>query len=156
MPAARRYRPRKRELKDLALLASAFGVPQEVMERVEIFEFNWGKAAVVDGRPLLFWEGEKLYPAIPALLRGARLPRVIVDMGAVPHVASGADVMGPGVTAVDPGIKEGDPVAVVDEKHGKPIAVGVALVPSDNMKAPKGKVVKTLHHVGDKIWSLSE
>lgn len=155
MTAVRRYRPRKKELRELALMASAFGMPREKVERTEVFEFNWGKVATVDGRPVLFWREDRLYPAIPALLEGARLPRVVVDMGAVPHVASGADVMGPGVTAADPGIKEGDIVAVVDERHDKPIAVGVALVPSENMRAPKGKVVKNVHHVGDRIWNLS-
>jgi PUA domain protein len=75
-------------------------------------------------------------------------------MGAVPHIADGADVMAPGVVSVDEDILPGDGVVIVDERHGKPLAIGLALVAGADMKAPKGKVIKNLHHVGDEIWSL--
>lgn len=59
------------------------------------------------------------------------------------------------MTQVDTEISTNDKVVVVDERHGKVLAVGVALVPAREMKKPKGKVVKIAHHVGDEIWNLT-
>lgn len=79
--------------------------------------------------------------------------RIIVDMGAVPFISKGADVMRPGIVYIDQLIEKDGPVIVVDEKHGKPIAVGIAMYPSNDIDSmDEGKVVKTLHYIGDKIW----
>jgi len=44
-------------------------------------------------------------------------------------------------------------LAIVDEKHGKYLAVGKALVDSGTMAATKkGKVIENLHFVGDEVW----
>ncbi len=82
---------------------------------------------------------------------------VTVDMGAVKFLSNGADVMSPGVVDADPEIKEGDPVWVREERHGKPLVVGIALMDGNSMKeSKKGKAIKTIHYVGDKIWKFNE
>lgn len=84
-----------------------------------------------------------------------RMPSVVVDMGAIPYIANGADVMRPGIVTLEGKFEKDDLVIVRDEKHRKPIAVGKALESSENiMKAEKGKVVTNLHYVGDKIWKF--
>ena len=46
-------------------------------------------------------------------------------------------------------------VWVRDQEHGKPLAVGQALVSGDEMVSmTKGKAIKTLHWVGDELWEL--
>lgn len=81
-----------------------------------------------------------------------RLPSVWVDRGAVAKVASGADVMRPGITRMDH-FKKADVVVVRDENHSQPIAVGLALTSSGEASgALKGKVVKNIHHVDDAVW----
>ncbi|HUS99089.1 MAG TPA: RNA-binding protein [Candidatus Thermoplasmatota archaeon] len=81
---------------------------------------------------------------------------VIVDMGAVVFITKGADVMAPGITDVDPMIQKDDLVWICDEKHRKPLAVGVALMNGEEMKTKKpGKAVKTIHYVGDRLWMLT-
>ncbi|MEM1579917.1 MAG: PUA domain-containing protein [Nitrososphaerota archaeon] len=83
------------------------------------------------------------------------LPTLIVDMGAVPHIVNGADVMRPGVINVIGVFREGDLVVVRDQRHGKPIAICTALVDVDSFKTMvKGKVAKNIHYVNDKIWNL--
>ncbi len=83
------------------------------------------------------------------------LPTVTVDMGAVPHVVGGADVMAPGVRSVRGDFQAGQFLVVVDEKHGKRLAVGKALLDSDNMRATKkGRVVENVHWVGDAVWDI--
>ena len=81
------------------------------------------------------------------------LNRITVDMGAVPHICNGADVMAPGVVNVSSDFDFGTFVAIVDENHGKAIAIGKTVLNSKEIrKTEKGKVVTVLHYVGDKIW----
>ncbi len=82
------------------------------------------------------------------------LPRVVVDMGAVAHVANGADIMRPGIREVPSNLAKGDLLVIVDEKYGKPLALGLAEVESTEMKSmSKGKVIKNVHFVGDELWT---
>jgi PUA domain protein len=81
---------------------------------------------------------------------------VVVDMGAVKFVIKGADIMSPGITDADPNIKEGDLVIIVDETHRKPLATGRSLISGHDMvENSEGKAVKTIHHIGDKLWDLT-
>lgn len=81
---------------------------------------------------------------------------VVVDMGAISFITKGADVMAPGITDADSGIKNDDVVWICDEKHHKPLAIGVALMTGEEMKTKQpGKAIKTLHYVGDRLWVLT-
>ena len=110
---------------------------------------------IIDGDVKLARRDETLFP--PLLNESVEgLPSVLVDMGAIPYVCNGADVMSPGITGIDGEFGEGDLVIVRDEKHRKALAVGVALVPSEDMREmPKGKAVKSVHYVGDKLWKVT-
>jgi PUA domain protein len=79
------------------------------------------------------------------------IPKVVVDLGAVKPIASGADVMGPGIKEVEGNFNPGDLVAVVDEKLKAIIALGIAQRSSDEAKE-RGKTIKNIHHAGDTIW----
>lgn len=106
-------------------------------------------AVVFDGVPFLTVRGLLRYPATRRF--------VTVDMGAVRFVANGADVMGPGVVDADASISEGDFVWVRDERNRRPLAIGKALVTGGSMRSkPKGKVVSSVHFVGDKLWLVDE
>ena len=110
---------------------------------------------IIDGDVKLARRDETLFPTLlNESVEG--LPSVLVDMGAIPYVCNGADVMSPGITGIDGEFGEGDLVIVRDEKHRKALAVGVALVPSEDMREmPKGKAVKSVHYVGDKLWKVT-
>jgi len=98
---------------------------------------------------------EKLYPVIHERNLEAlnRLPSMIVDMGAVPHIVNGADVMRPGIKDFRGEFNEGDFVVVRDEKNLRPLAVAIALVGLEECRAmERGKVAKNIHHVNDRIW----
>ena len=118
-----------------------------VTEIAELFFFN--------GRPLLAKSNGKLFFTLSFEELFPLFPKIVIDMGAVPYVCNGADVMAPGVRAVKGEFKENDLLLVIDERHGKPLAIGVALFSSEEMKTVNhGKTVKNLHHVGDKLWNL--
>ncbi len=79
---------------------------------------------------------------------------VTVDMGAVPHLRNGADVMSPGIIEADASIEPGDVVWVTDEEHGAPLGIGHALIDGGGMvEDESGKAIETWHHVGDELWS---
>jgi len=138
-----------------ALLEEASGLVGEVKaSKVEEAEAEDGRTVyLLDDEILFFRDGDSLVPT----LRGPyvdRLPAAVVDMGAVPFVCKGADVMAPGITEVRGEFEEGRLVVVRDIRHGKALAVGRALRPSKEIMASrKGKAVQNLHYVGDKLWN---
>jgi len=126
---------------------------------LQVLEVPWkGKVARVyyyEGEPVLVelpTEDNDLIPFLTAVEKfGLDLPRVVVDLGAVKPIASGAHVMGPGIKEVVGDFDEGDLVVVVDERLGATIAIGRALRPPDQIKE-RGRSVRNLHHAGDAIW----
>lgn len=155
MPIKRRHHIRKALLRKLTReVVERFGEPAAELLKgsIEVLELKKGKEVIfAAGEAVLFRLSGEIFPTLKSLDR-IPLKRVVVDMGAVPHVADGADVMAPGVVSAEGGITQGEGVAIVDERHSKPIAVGQALVTGAEMQVPKGKVVKNLHHVGDEMW----
>ncbi|MFB6084062.1 MAG: RNA-binding protein [Halorientalis sp.] len=80
---------------------------------------------------------------------------VTVDSGAISFVSDGADVMRPGITEADASIEAGDLVAIAEENHGKVLAIGRARTDGDDMVGDEGKVVDSIHHVGDDLYEFS-
>jgi PUA domain protein len=80
---------------------------------------------------------------------------VTVDAGAVSFVSDGADVMRPGIVDADASIATGDLVAVAEETHGKVLAIGRALEDGEGLTGDAGKVVESLHHVGDDLFDAA-
>ena len=79
---------------------------------------------------------------------------VQVDMGAVPYVCNGANTMSAGINDVSPEVVKGQHVWIREENHHKPLAIGVALMDAKVMlMSEKGKAIKSLHYIGDKIWN---
>ncbi|MFB6219394.1 MAG: RNA-binding protein [Halobacteriaceae archaeon] len=113
---------------------------------------------LVDGDPLACYVGNgDREPFITVRGANALDPArrlVTVDAGAVSFVSDGADVMRPGIVEADDAIEEGDLVVVVEESHGKALAIGRALVDGTEMLGDQGRVVESLHHVGDDLYEF--
>ncbi len=121
--------------------------------RVEVETIGDSEVVFVEGKPVAVRRASLLIPSLVNLESLNTLPKIVVDMGAVPHVCGGADVMAPGIRKVEGEFGEGGLVGVVDEKHGKFLAVGQSMVDSKTLRGTKkGKVVKNLHYVGDEVW----
>jgi PUA-domain protein len=122
---------------------------------VELVETEFAEIVFVDGRPLLAKVGANVFPTLVFNELFALAPKVVVDMGAVPHVCNGANVMAPGIRRFEGEFRKGDFVLVVDERHGKPIAVGEIMYDAgDAEKVLQGAVARNVHFVGDKIWNF--
>jgi len=138
-------------------LAEGLGVDldADTYELVELEDTTFD-VVLVDGEPhVLYYEGEPFLSVRGANAHAPAEGVVTVDAGAVSFVSNGADVMRPGITEADEGIEEGDLVVVVEESHGKALAVGRALIDGDEMTGDSGKVVESLHHVGDDVYEFS-
>lgn len=125
--------------------------------KVEIVESDVGNVYLINDKPLFFNVEKKVIPTL--LFQGfvSRASKIVVDMGAIPYVCNGADIMAPGIVRVEGEFSKGDLVLVVDEKHGKPIAMGESLHDSANVRnAKQGAVIKNVHFVSDKIWNFAK
>jgi PUA domain protein len=122
---------------------------------MELVETDFAEIFLINGKPLLVRIKEKILPTLVFNEIFALMPKVVVDMGAVPYVCSGANVMAPGIVRFEGEFRKGDFVFVVDEKHGKTIAIGEAAYDADAAKkARQGAVIKNIHFVSDKIWNF--
>jgi len=123
--------------------------------RMELAETQSFKILIVNGTPILARLNSVLCPTLFFRKVFPFLPRIIVDMGAIPHICNGADLMAPGIVQIHGNFNENDIVLIVDERHAKPLAIGVALFDAQHTRKQKrGKVVKNIHYVGDKLWNL--
>ncbi len=140
-------------------LTEDFGmaVPQDEtpVDQAEVGEM---RLLLRDDEAIAIILGEAITPTVRGLLAFPAQKRyVTVDMGAVPFVYNGADVMAPGIVEADPAIRPGDFVWVRDEKNHRPLAVGRAIMDGPTMaREERGKALETVHHVGDDLWRLGE
>ncbi len=140
----------------------AKAVARQVKETSGVDVFGEMDKVVIDGRTVILVDGEPIIlehegryylTVYGALKLKPEKGKVVVDEGALPYIMNGADVMKPGIVYADESIKKGDFVYVTVEGKDTPIAVGVALVDGPEMREGKGKAVKNIHHLKDKIWN---
>ncbi|MHA1409278.1 MAG: DUF1947 domain-containing protein [Candidatus Odinarchaeia archaeon] len=126
-------------------------------KKVEFIETDEGVILYAVNNELHWLEkNDFLLPSINLLNKGLSFMKAVVDMGAVPYISKGADVMAPGIVVFPENLDKLTTVKIVDEKHGKTIAIGQTLVTSaEFMKMKKGKAIKILHYVGDNIWKIA-
>lgn len=112
----------------------------------------------IDGVPTAFALEGRVMPTVRGLLAFPATSRfVTVDKGAIDFILRGADVMAAGIVGADPAIAAGEAVWVREEAHLRPLAVGLALMTGQEMAAAeKGRAVKSVHHLRDKLWDLTQ
>ena len=124
---------------------------------LEIVETESDKFYLINDKPVLFQTNEKVYPTLMFNEYLTQAPKATVDMGAIPHVCKGANVMAPGIRKLEGDFIRGDIMVVVDEKYGKPIALGETLYDSTEAgNVKQGIMIRTVHFVGDNIWEVAK
>jgi PUA domain protein len=130
-------------------------VEGDAFEDVEFTDSD-ERVVLVDGEPLVaFFDDEPFLTVRGANAFPPERRVVTVDAGAVSFVSDGANVMRPGIVEADDAIEPGDLVCIAEETHGKVLAVGRADVAGSEMVGESGKVVESLHHVGDELYGFS-
>ncbi|MFH2106626.1 MAG: PUA domain-containing protein [Candidatus Micrarchaeota archaeon] len=142
----------KKEVRDLTL--DFFDLDKDnnpIIEEIE--ERGKPKILVIDKVPIAVQhEGRWI-----ATLKGIRKPikKISVDEGAIKFVLAGAHIMRPGITKIEDGIQK-DEVVIILDHNNKPLATGIALFTSEEMKAmAKGKVIVNVHQINDWIWNYN-
>ena len=148
-----RQRLRRKEAKRIAKnIEERFGI--SLTAEMDLVKVDSKEVLLVEGEPMLFKHENNWYPTVLAVLKFRPTKgKVVVDSGALPFVMNGADVMKPGIVWADERIKKDDFVYITVEEKDTPIAVGLALVDGPEMIGKRGKAVKNLHHIKDKIWN---
>ena len=157
MDVKSRHHLRSDEIAELASsLADHLGVELDGddYERVEFTDVD-REVVLVDGEPLVAsFDGDLFLTVRGANEYPPRNHVVTVDSGAISFVSDGANVMRPGIVKATDDIEPGDLVVVVEAQHGKALAVGRAETPGEEMVGDSGKVVESLHHVGDDLYEF--
>ncbi|MFB6296729.1 MAG: RNA-binding protein [Halobacteriales archaeon] len=158
MEVSSRHHLRSDAVRDLEnALADSFGIDAgaDSYERVEI-DGEETDLVLADGEPFaVYFDGEPAPTVRGANAADPTKRLVTVDAGAVSFVSDGADVMRPGIVEVTDDIESGDLVLVAEAVHGKVLAVGRARVPGTEMAGDSGKVVDSIHHVGDDLYDFT-
>lgn len=132
--------------------------PEQILKgkcNFEVVETDFGEIYLLDSHPILAKIDEEAFPTLVFKEFLATAPKVVVDMGAVPYVCKGANVMAPGIRRFDGEFEKDDFVVVVDERHAKALAVGKILYNSEDAKRVKqGPVVTNIHFVSDNTWNF--
>ncbi|WP_158613729.1 DUF1947 domain-containing protein [Sulfodiicoccus acidiphilus] len=117
------------------------------------------KAEIVKGKRTTFYivneilafVGEELVPTICAVNKlGVRLPKVLVDDGAVMALSKGADLFVPGIRGTEGELRVGGLVVATTLK-GIPVAI-LKVKTILGQEVTKGKFGENIHHVGDELW----
>ena len=126
---------------------------------VEIIETEAGDTLYAINNVLKLWKSKDGYIPVLTLLLNKKvdLKTVVVDFGAVRYVANGADIMRPGITNIDPLIRKGDIIQIIEETKNRPLAVGKALFDASEMELKSsGKVIANLHTIQDSVWEFEK
>ena len=147
---------KKKKIKELKEELGDYGQLLQGKKKVEILEAEPNSFILVNGEPYIIIIDDKPFPTLKAILNSnIESKTVTVDMGAIRFVSNGADIMSPGIVDTSENIVPGDIVLIIDETHGKPLAIGVSLINGEEMVAnDSGKAVETKHYVGDEIWNF--
>lgn len=138
-------------------LEETFGMslPSSNFEAVELADTPFD-IVLVDGEPIVFTLNGDVAPTVKGANEFPPTKNVVtVDAGAVSFVSDGADIMRPGIVDADPAIEPDDLVLIQEETHGKILAVGRSREPGTDLVGESGKVIDSIHHVGDDLYEFT-
>lgn len=153
-----RHHLRNDEVRDLeTALEEALGVSLDgdTYELVELADSPFDLVLVGGDPQAFYYEDEPFLTVRGANEHTPERGVVTVDTGAISFVSDGADVMRPGIVEADEGIEAGDLVAIAEESHGKVLAIGRAKTDGPEMVGDSGKVVESIHYVGDDLYTFA-
>ena len=128
--------------------------PLRLVEHLEELATEDALVFFADGKPWIIRTTKSLLQSLKFDAVLNTFPKVIVDMGAVPHIANGAQIMRPGISKIEGKFAKGELIVILDEKYRKTIALGIAEVNSEIMQSmTKGRVINNIHYVGDPVWN---
>ncbi|MFH0897479.1 MAG: PUA domain-containing protein [Candidatus Bathyarchaeota archaeon] len=155
----RRYHLKEREVREILERAAV------TLGKIDLTPFMKGmetakispqdEVLIMDDTAIFIRANGEVFPTLLNKEVLQKLPVITVDMGAVPHLCNGADLMAQGIVNASGEFQTGAMVVIVDEKFFKPIALVKILYSSNELLEKKqGKVADNIHFVGDRFWKL--
>lgn len=157
MEVKSRYHLRSDAIREIReTLADQLGISLDGEQFENVETIDGGDIVLVDGDPLVAeFDGDPFLTVAGANAYPPQRRTVTVDAGAIEFVSNGADIMRPGIVTADERITAGDLVVVEEEIHGKALAIARALVDGPALTGDEGRVLESLHHVGDELFEFS-
>ena len=154
---SQRYRLKEREAKKILERASTVLGNLDLtffIGKIEAAKINpQNEMFLSEGIPVFVEAEGKIFPTLLNNKVLEKLPKFTVNMGAVPHLCNGADLMAPGIVKISGEFQVGATVVVIDERFSKPIALVKTLYDSNDLSNKRqGKVAVNIHYVGDRFW----
>ena len=116
-----------------------------------------------EGRPVFFNHRDgPFYPTMRLLHKyPTMMPKVQVDMGAIPFVLNGSQIMCAGFTSeggfLPESLEEGSGVAVFAENKTLPLAIGLMKMSAAQIReVNKGIGVEPIHFLDDALWQYGQ
>ena len=140
----------------LKKVAEQWGIEFPKIKNLKVHQIT-DEAQIITGTGIKILKNENDYlPFLSEIGTLEKFPHVMVDMGAVKFMCKGANVMRPGIKSHSDFQKDRI-VCVIEESQHKFLAVGKALVSSDETDSmEKGEVIKNLHYISDKFWEIGK
>jgi len=127
--------------------------PPAEPDRAEVMKTKRSKIYFFNGKALFVERSNKIVPSILNKEALDMLPSIIVDQGAIPYICNGADVMAPGITEIQGEFPPEALTVIREEKYEKALAIGIAIIGSEDMKKQtRGRVVENIHYISDDAW----
>ena len=99
---------------------------------------------------------EEYLPFLTEIEMLKKFPNVMVDVGAIKFMCKGANLMRPGIKKFTEFEKD-QLVCIIEESHHKFLAVGKAIVSSNELEnMEKGEIIKNMHYISDKFWETGK
>ncbi len=118
---------------------------------------QYEEAYFLDGECILLEDDGDLVPALTSKrIDYSRYPEVVIDMPAVEFMVRGADLLRPGIVSYDTFAKDMI-IRVSDERNRVVLAFMRAIIDSSDLDGmQKGRVARSIHHVGDAWWNQTK
>lgn len=137
-------------------IASQWKIELPRIKNLKIYEIDESSQIVIGEGLTAIKIGRIYLPFLSDTKILEMFPSVTVDMGAVKFMCDGANVMRPGIRKFTQ-FEKGDLVCIVEESQRKFLAVGRALVSSQDVEGmSKGVVLENLHYISDRFWEIKK
>ncbi len=140
----------------LKTVSEKWGIEIPKIKNLKVHQIS-DEAQIITGQGIKILNTDNSYiPFLSETTMLEKFPYVMVDMGAVKFMCKGANVMRPGIKNYSKFQKDSI-VCIIEESQHKFLAVGKALVSSDELDTmQKGEIVKNLHYISDKFWEIGK
>ena len=140
----------------LKILAEKWEIEIPKIKNLKVHQISSDVQIITGEKIKILKINEEYIPFLSETTTLEKFPYVMVDMGAVKFVCKGANIMRPGIKNHSDFEKD-KIVCIIEESQHKFLAVGKALVSSNNIEnMEKGEVVKNLHYISDKFWEVGK